>query len=53
MNTNGDGDAGDVAISDGDDAQSSLDSDGGEDRCPSPSSPPNPFQGEVYASSGV
>jgi hypothetical protein len=30
-----------------------LDSDGGEDRCPSPSSPLDPFQGEVSMSSGV
>jgi hypothetical protein len=36
MNTNADGDA---VIGDGDDAQSSLDPDGGEDRCPSASSP--------------
>jgi hypothetical protein len=30
---------GDVVVGDGDDAQSSLDPDGGEDRCPSTSSP--------------
>jgi hypothetical protein len=39
MITNGDEDDGDVVVDDGDDAQSSLDPDGGEDRCPSASSP--------------
>jgi hypothetical protein len=42
MNTNGDGDDGDdgdIVFDDGDDAQSSLDPDGREDRCPSASSP--------------
>jgi hypothetical protein len=39
MNTNGDGDDGDAAVGDGNDAQSSLDTDGSEDRCPSASSP--------------
>jgi hypothetical protein len=31
MNTNGDGDVGDAAVCDGNDAQFSLDPDGGED----------------------
>jgi hypothetical protein len=35
INTNVDGDDGDAAVCDGDDAQSSLDLDGGEDWCPS------------------
>jgi hypothetical protein len=39
MNKIGDGDDGDVVFDDGDDAQSSLDPDGREDRCPSASSP--------------
>jgi hypothetical protein len=39
MNTNSDADDGDAVMGDGDDAQSSLDLDGGEDRCPSASSP--------------
>jgi hypothetical protein len=38
INTNGDGDDRDVVVGDGDDAQSSLDPDGGEYRCPSASS---------------
>jgi hypothetical protein len=38
MNTNGDGDDG-AMIDDGDDTQSSFDPDGGEDQCPSTSSP--------------
>jgi hypothetical protein len=38
MNTNGDGDDGDTVVGDGDDAQSSLDPDGGKDQCPSASS---------------
>jgi hypothetical protein len=39
MNINGDGDEGDASVGDGDDAQSSLDPVGGEDQCPSASSP--------------
>jgi hypothetical protein len=39
MNTNGDGDDEDVVVGDGNDAQSSLDPDCGECRCPSVSSP--------------
>jgi hypothetical protein len=39
MNTNGDEDDGDAVIGDGDDAQSSLDPNGGEDWCPSASPP--------------
>jgi hypothetical protein len=38
MNTNGDGDDGDTVVGDRDDAQSSLDLDGGKDWCPSASS---------------
>jgi hypothetical protein len=44
-NTNVDGDDGEAAIGVRDDAQSSLDSDGGEDRCPSASSPSRSLPG--------
>jgi hypothetical protein len=51
MNTNGDRYA---AVGDGDDSQSSLDLDGGENRCPSASSPLQiSSEHEVSVGSGV
>jgi hypothetical protein len=51
MDTNGDGDDGDVEVGDGYDAQSSLDPDGSDDRCPSLVPLQIPSGGEVFCES--